>query len=51
MRLKDADKKFSGDIEEFWMDYVDDYLHISTYYALSPQHKLQYLHNLLSKDS
>lgn len=51
MRWKDADKNFSGDIGEFWMDYVNNYFQVSADYVLGPQHKFQYLHNILSKDS
>lgn len=51
MRLKDSDKKFSGELGESWMEYVDEYQQISIDYQLSTQQKLQYLHNLLSKDA
>ena len=51
MRLKDKDKKFSGDLGESWMEYVDDYLQLCRDYSLSPTQKLQDLHNLLRGDA
>lgn len=51
MRLKDADKKFSGELGECWMEFVDDYQQVAIDYNLSPPQKLQYIHNLLSKDA
>lgn len=51
MRLKDSDKKFSGDLGKCWMDYVDEYSQVTRDYGLSPQQKLQYFHNLLSRDA
>lgn len=36
MRLKYVDKKFSGDLGDCWMDYVDDFLPASLDYNLSP---------------
>lgn len=41
MRLKDADKKFSGDLGECWMDFVDEYSQVALDYGLNAQHKLQ----------
>ena len=51
MRLKDKDQKFSGDLGESWMEYVDDYLQLCRDYSLSPTQKLQYLHNQLRGDA
>ena len=51
MRLKDNEKKFSGELGESWMEFVDEYLQICRDYALSPTQKLQYLHNLLRGDA
>lgn len=51
IRLKDADKKFSGDLGECWMDFLDEYQQISRDYKLNPAQKLQYLYNILSKDA
>lgn len=36
MRLKDYDKKFSGELGECWMDYVDEYSQIARDYGLNP---------------
>ncbi|CDF36767.1 unnamed protein product [Chondrus crispus] len=51
MRMKEKEKKFSGDLGESWMEYVDDYLQISRDYNLSPPQRLQFLHNLLRGDA
>lgn len=51
MRLKDNEKKFSGDIGKCWMECVDEYQQITRDYKLTPSQKLQYLHNILSKDA
>lgn len=51
MRLKDSDKKFTGELGESWMDYVDEYQQVALDYNLTPQQKLQFLHNLLAKDA
>ena len=51
MRLREKDRKFSGDLGEPWMEYVDDYLQRSRDYFLTPSQKLQYLHNLLRGDA
>lgn len=51
MRLRDNDKKFSGDIGECWMEFVDEYQQIARDYKLTATQKLQYLHNILSKDA
>lgn len=47
MRLRDNEKKFSGELGDSWMEFVDEYLQMSRDYNLSPAQKLQYLHNLL----
>lgn len=51
MRLKDSEKKFSGDLGQCWIEYVDEYQQISRDYNLSASQKLQYLHNILCKDA
>lgn len=51
MRLKDTDKKFSGDLGECWHEFVDDYQQISRDYNLSATQKFQYLHNILRRDA
>lgn len=51
MRLKDKDKKFSGDLGESWMEFVDDYLQMCRDYSLTHVQKLQYMHNLLRGDA
>lgn len=51
MRLKQRENKFSGDLGEAWMEFVDEYLQISRDYSLTPVQKLQYLHNLLRGDA
>ena len=51
MRLKDRDKKFSGDLSDSWMEYVDDCLQLCRDHSLSPSQKLQYQHNLLQGDA
>lgn len=51
MRLKDSEKKFSGDIGECWHEFVDDYNQVSRDYKLSATQKLQYLHNILRNDA
>lgn len=51
MRLKDNDKKFSGDLGENWMEFVDEYTQIARDYSLNPPQKLQYLHNLFRGDA
>lgn len=51
MRLKDYEQKFSGDLGQCWQDFVDNYEQISEDYNLNEEQKLQYLHNLMSKDA
>ena len=51
MRLKERDKKFSGDLGESWAEYVADYEQISRDYNLSVSKKLQYMHNLFRDDA
>lgn len=51
MRLKDRENKFSGSLEESWMEYVDEYMQICRDYNLSQSQKLQYLHNVLHGDA
>lgn len=51
MQLKDADQTFSGDLPESWMEFVDECQQIARGYRLSPTQKLQYFHNILSKDA
>lgn len=51
MRLKHNENKFSGDLGECWMEFVDEYLQISRDYSLTPIQKLQYMHNLLRGDA
>lgn len=51
MRLKDKEKKFSGELGESWLEFVDEYLQICRDYSLSQAHRLQYLHNLLCGDA
>lgn len=48
MRLKDIDKKFSGNLEQSWMEYVDECLHIFLDYHLNPVQKFQLLHSALT---
>ena len=51
MRLREKDKKFSGDLSVSCMEYMDDYFELSRYCSLKPSQKLQYLHNLLQGDA
>ena len=51
MRLKEREKKFSGDLGESWMEFVNEYSQISRDYNLGPSQKLQYLQNLLHGDA
>lgn len=51
IRLKDNQKKFNGDLGECWLEYVDEYEQISLDYNLTPPQKLQYMHNIVTKDA
>lgn len=51
MRLKDAESKFSGDTAECREEYVDNYCQIARDYEHTDAQKLQFLHNVLSKDA
>lgn len=52
MSFKDSDNKFSGDIGEWWVYYVDEYAKVSPMaYGLNENQKKQYLRNLLTKDA
>lgn len=51
MRFKDTESKFSGDIGECWQEYVDEYRQVRADYNLTPAQKLQFIHNILSKDA
>ena len=50
MGMTENEKKFSGDLGESGMEYVDDYLQVCRDYSLSPPQRLQFLHNLLRGD-
>lgn len=39
MKFKDSDKKFSWDVGEFWVGYVDEYGKLSIDYGLSEDQK------------
>lgn len=51
MRFKDSDTKFSGDIGQYWMEFVSEYHQVARYYNLAPSQKKHYLHNLLKGDA
>ena len=51
MRLKDNEKKFSGDLGENWMEFVDEYSQVARDYNLNISQKLQYIHNILRGDA
>lgn len=51
MRLKDEKSKFSGNTTECRDEYVDNYRQIAPDYRLSEEQKLQFRHNILSKDA
>lgn len=51
IRLNDIKKTFSGDLDESWMEYVDDYHQMCNDYGISPYQKFQYLHNILGEDA
>lgn len=51
MRLKDASSNLSGELGECWDEFVDNYNMLAKDYSLTLEQKLQYLHNLLCKDS
>lgn len=51
MRLRDADKKFSGHLGECWMEYIDNYFQVAHYYKHNAAQRIEYLHNILSNDS
>lgn len=51
MRLKDKEKKFNGDLGECWHEFVDEYEQMSIDYNLTGPQKLQYLHNIVTKDA
>lgn len=50
MRLKDTVQKQSSNIAGYWADGKDEYEQISEKYFLTNEQKLQYLHNLLSRN-
>lgn len=51
MRLKDSDKKFSGDFRECWHAFADKYNQISCDFKLNAAQKLQYLQNVPRNDA
>lgn len=51
MQLKDTENEFDGDLGEYWSEYADSYQQIAKDYNLSMDQKLQYLHDILSKDA
>lgn len=42
MRLKDSGKKFSGDLGECWMSYVDEDQQVAADYNLGPRKNAEY---------
>lgn len=50
MRLKNSDWKLRGDFGECWSKYVHSYIHIAKDVYLKIDQKLQYLHNVTSRD-
>lgn len=50
MRLEDADKTFSGDLKDYWMEFVGAVLQISKDYCVNGEQKKQFLHKMRSKD-
>lgn len=50
MRLKDLYSKFDGDLGDCWSEDVDSCVQIAKDYNLTSNQKIQYLHNVLSKD-
>ena len=51
MRFKEDRKKITGAIEEYFNDFVSDYLQAARDYDLKPTQKPQYLHNVLTGDA
>lgn len=51
MRFKDVDAKISGVISQCWQEFVDEYRQVSTDDGLTSAQKLQFIHNILSKDA
>lgn len=51
MRLTDANKKFRSDLDECWMELVEQLQQMDLDYHLSQSQKLQYMQNFLSKDA
>jgi len=50
-RFKDQSAKFSGRTEQLWDDYTTHYDLVTRDFGVSAQHKLQFLHNLLSGEA
>lgn len=51
MRLKDQDKKFTGELGECWSEFVDHYVQVCNDYSLTQNQRLLLMHNILSKDA
>lgn len=51
MRLKDAEKKFIGDLGECWSEFVDQYTGVGNEYNPTPQVRLLHFLNILGKDA
>jgi len=50
-RFKDQSAKFSGRTQQLWDDYTTHYDHVTRDLSVSAQHKMQFLHNLLSGEA
>lgn len=51
MRIEDIQKKFKGDLGEWWLEYVDEYEKTFLNYNLIPPQKLKYMNNIVAKDT
>lgn len=51
MRFREKNSIFSGDLGEFWLEYVAEYQQVARDYSLTPAQKNQYLHNILRGDA
>lgn len=51
IRFKYLEKKLTGDIDEFWQEFVDEYRQMAREYGLSYKQKLHYLQKMLRGDA
>lgn len=51
MRFKNAENKFSREIVERWVEFVEEYRRVTNAYGLNEEQKINDVHNIIRKES